>query len=36
VASQSRPGGNITGFTFIDFPLIGKWLEMIKEIAGGP
>jgi putative ABC transport system substrate-binding protein len=33
VASLSRPGGNITGFTFIDFPLIGKWLEMIKQIA---
>jgi putative ABC transport system substrate-binding protein len=33
VASLSRPGGNITGFTFIDFPMIGKWLEMIKEIA---
>jgi len=33
VASLSRPGGNITGFTLIDFPLIGKWLEMIKEIA---
>jgi len=35
VDSLSRPGGNITGFTFIDFPLIGKWLEMIKEIAPG-
>jgi putative ABC transport system substrate-binding protein len=35
VASLSRPGGNITGFTFIDFPLIGKWLEMIKQIAPG-
>jgi putative ABC transport system substrate-binding protein len=35
VASLSRPGGNVTGFTFIDFPLIGKWLEMIKEIAPG-
>jgi putative ABC transport system substrate-binding protein len=33
VKSLSRPGGNITGFTFIDFPLIGKWLEMLKEIA---
>jgi putative ABC transport system substrate-binding protein len=33
VASLSRPGGNITGFSFVDFPLIGKWLEMIKEIA---
>ena len=35
VASLSQPGGNLTGFTFIDFPLIGKWLEMIKEIAPG-
>jgi len=32
VASLARPGGNITGFTFIDFPLIGKWLELLKEI----
>jgi putative tryptophan/tyrosine transport system substrate-binding protein len=35
VASLSHPGGNITGFTFIDFPLIGKWLELLKEIAPG-
>jgi putative ABC transport system substrate-binding protein len=35
VASLARPGGNITGFTFIDFPLIGKWLELLKEIAPG-
>jgi putative ABC transport system substrate-binding protein len=33
VATLSRPGGNITGFTFVDFPMIGKWLEMLKEIA---
>ena len=33
--SLSQPGGNLTGFTFIDPPLIGKWLEMIKEIAPG-
>jgi ABC-type uncharacterized transport system substrate-binding protein len=33
VASLSRPGRNITGFTFIDFPLIGKWLEILREIA---
>jgi putative tryptophan/tyrosine transport system substrate-binding protein len=33
VANMARPGGNITGFTFVDFPLIGKWLEMLKEIA---
>jgi putative ABC transport system substrate-binding protein len=35
VASRARPGGNITGFTFLDFPIIGKWLEMLKEIAPG-
>jgi putative tryptophan/tyrosine transport system substrate-binding protein len=35
VASLGRPGGNITGFSFIDFPMLGKWLEMLKEIAPG-
>ena len=35
VASLSRPGGNVTGFSFIDFPLIGKWLEMLKQVAPG-
>jgi putative ABC transport system substrate-binding protein len=35
VASLSRPGGNITGFSVIDFPIIGKWLEQLKEIAPG-
>jgi putative ABC transport system substrate-binding protein len=33
VDSLSRPGGNVTGFSYIDFPMIGKWLEMLKEIA---
>ena len=33
VASLGRPGGNITGFSFIEFPMLGKWLEMLKEIA---
>jgi putative tryptophan/tyrosine transport system substrate-binding protein len=28
-----RPGGNITGFSFVEFPMLGKWLEMLKEIA---
>jgi putative tryptophan/tyrosine transport system substrate-binding protein len=35
VASLARPGGNITGFTLIDFPTIGKWLTLLKEIAPG-
>jgi putative tryptophan/tyrosine transport system substrate-binding protein len=30
VKSLSHPGGNITGFTFIDPELIGKWLEVLK------
>jgi putative ABC transport system substrate-binding protein len=35
VASLAHPGGNITGFTFVDFPMIGKWLEILKEFAPG-
>ena len=35
VASLARPGGNITGFTFVDSPMIGKWLELLKEFAPG-
>ena len=30
VASLARPGGNITGFTPFEFPIIGKWLETLK------
>jgi putative tryptophan/tyrosine transport system substrate-binding protein len=33
VASLARPGGNITGFSYVDFPMIGKWLEIFKEIV---
>jgi len=33
VASLAHPGGNITGFTFVEFTMVGKWLEMLKEIA---
>jgi putative ABC transport system substrate-binding protein len=32
VASPARPGGNITGFSYVDFEIIGKWLEILKEI----
>jgi len=31
ISSLAHPGGNITGFTFIDFPIIGKWSDMLKE-----
>jgi putative ABC transport system substrate-binding protein len=33
VASLARPGGNVTGFTLIEYGLSGKWLELLKEIA---
>jgi putative tryptophan/tyrosine transport system substrate-binding protein len=33
IASLARPGGNITGFSFIDFELFGKLLELLKEVA---
>jgi putative ABC transport system substrate-binding protein len=33
VSSLARPGGNITGFTNFEFPIGGKWVEMLKEVA---
>jgi putative ABC transport system substrate-binding protein len=33
VASMARPGGNATGFTFIEMSLVGKWAEMLKSVA---
>jgi len=35
VANMARPGGNITGFSFIEFGISGKWLELLKQIAPG-
>jgi putative ABC transport system substrate-binding protein len=32
VKSLSRPGGNFTGFTFIDPALIGKWVGLLTEV----
>jgi putative ABC transport system substrate-binding protein len=33
VQSLARPGGNITGFSAFDPPIMGKWLQLLKEIA---
>jgi putative ABC transport system substrate-binding protein len=33
VASMARPGGNITGFTLVDFSIVGKSVEMLRAIA---
>jgi putative ABC transport system substrate-binding protein len=35
IASMAKPGGNVTGFTFMELSLIGKWLDMLKQIAPG-
>jgi putative ABC transport system substrate-binding protein len=35
VSSLAHPGGNITGFALIDFQIVGKWLEMLKEAVPG-
>jgi putative tryptophan/tyrosine transport system substrate-binding protein len=33
VDSLSHPGGNITGFTQFEYGVVGKWLELLKQIA---
>jgi putative ABC transport system substrate-binding protein len=35
VVSLSRPGGNITGFSNVTVDLIGKWMELLKQVAPG-
>ena len=33
VQSLSRPGGNFTGFTYIDPEMIGKWMGLLKDMV---
>ena len=33
VTSLAHPGGNITGFTLIEFEIIGKWLQLLNEMV---
>jgi putative ABC transport system substrate-binding protein len=33
VASLARPGGNITGFTGIEYGMSAKWLALLRQIA---
>jgi putative ABC transport system substrate-binding protein len=35
VDSLAHPGGNFTGFTFIDPALIGKWTDLLKDVTPG-
>jgi putative ABC transport system substrate-binding protein len=33
VSNIARPAGNITGFTTYEYSMVGKWLEVLKEVA---
>jgi putative ABC transport system substrate-binding protein len=33
IVSLAHPGGNVTGLSFVDFPLFGKSLELLRQIA---
>ena len=33
VESFARPGGNVTGFSTIDYGMSAKWVEMLKEVS---
>jgi ABC-type uncharacterized transport system substrate-binding protein len=35
ISSLARPGGNITGFTFLEYSMIGKSLDLLKQLAPG-
>ncbi len=35
VTNMARPGGNVTGFTNFESSMVGKWVEMLKEVAPG-
>jgi putative ABC transport system substrate-binding protein len=35
ITNMSHPGGNITGFTNFESSMVGKWVEMLKEMAPG-
>jgi putative ABC transport system substrate-binding protein len=35
VAGLNQPGGNITGFAILEASIVGKWLELLSEIAPG-
>ena len=35
ISSMAHPGGNITGFTFMEMSLIGKWIDMLKQASPG-
>ena len=35
ITNLARPDGNITGFTNFEASMVGKWVELLKEVAPG-
>jgi len=35
ISSLTRPGGNITGFSFIEPEIIGKWISLLSDVKPG-
>jgi ABC-type uncharacterized transport system substrate-binding protein len=35
VASLARPGGNVTGLSNVATDLVGKWIELLKQVVPG-
>jgi putative ABC transport system substrate-binding protein len=35
ITNLARPDGNITGFTNFEASMVGKWVELLKEMAPG-
>lgn len=35
VGNLANPGGNVTGFTSYEYAIVGKWIELLKEVAPG-
>lgn len=35
VATLARPGGNVTGLSVVSPELVGKWLELLKQVVPG-
>jgi putative ABC transport system substrate-binding protein len=33
VQSLARPGGNVTGFGVLEPSIMGKWLQLLKDVA---
>jgi putative ABC transport system substrate-binding protein len=33
VTNLAHPGGNVTGFSLLESPIAGKWVQLLKEIA---